>query len=92
MRARYSAFALGDEAYLTASWAPATRPDRVQLVPDQRWVGLEVLASSGGGAFDADGTVEFRASFERGGRAGVLHERSAFVRDDGRWVYLGPTD
>ena len=37
--------------------------------------------------------MEFRASYERRGRPGVLHELSHFVRnDDGLWAYLGPVD
>lgn len=48
MRSRFSAFAVGDEAYLLHSWHPGTRPARVRFVPGQRWTRLEVLAASGG--------------------------------------------
>jgi SEC-C motif-containing protein len=92
MRSRYSAFALGDAAYLARSWASATRPDRIALAPDQRWVRLEVLSTTDGGVLARDGMVEFRADFERSGRVGSLHERSRFEREDGRWVYVGPDD
>lgn len=91
MRSRFSAFAVGDESYLLRSWDPSTRPDRVRFVPGQRWVGLEVLASSGG-PLDREGTVEFVAHHERNGVPGRLHEVSRFVRHAGRWVYLGPLD
>lgn len=87
MRSRYSAFAVGDEAYLLRSWHPSTRPSKVRFVEGQRWTGLEVLGSQGG-AFDQEGMVEFVASFERGGEARVLQEVSRFVRHEGRWVYL----
>jgi SEC-C motif-containing protein len=93
MRSRYTAFAVGDEAHLLRSWHPSTRPDSVQLVPGQRWTGLEVLATVAGELLDREGEVEFRAHYERRGRPGVLHELSRFVRDaDGRWVYLGPVE
>jgi SEC-C motif domain protein len=93
MRSRFSAFAVGDEAHLLRSWHPATRPASVQLVPGQRWTRLEVLATVAGELFDPEGGVEFRAYYERRGRAGVLHELSRFVRDDaGRWVYLGAVE
>lgn len=93
MRSRYTAFALGDEAHLLRSWHLSTRPASVSLVPGQRWTGLEVLATVAGGLLDREGEVEFRASYERRGRTGVLHELSRFVRDDeGLWVYLGPVD
>ncbi|MGZ6792402.1 MAG: YchJ family protein [Mycobacteriales bacterium] len=88
MRSRYSAFAVGDTGYLLRSWHSSTRPRRVTLDPDQRWTRLVVLGTSAGGLLDAEGTVEFRALYEHRGRPDSLHERSRFVREDGRWVYL----
>jgi SEC-C motif-containing protein len=90
MRSRYAAFAVGDAGYLLVTWHPGTRPRRLQLDPDERWTGLEVLRSTGGGLLEPTGTVEFRAHRTRGGRADVLHETSRFVREDGRWTYVGP--
>ncbi len=88
MRSRYSAFAVGDPAYLLATWHTSTRPRTLDLDPDVRWTGLDVLATSGGTLLAAEGTVEFRAHHLLGGSAGVQHERSRFVREDGRWRYL----
>jgi SEC-C motif domain protein len=90
MRSRFSAFALDKTDYVLATWHPATRPADVESDPDLRWVRLEVLESTGGGMFDAEGTVTFRAHFRDGGQAGVLTERSRFVRHEGRWVYHNP--
>jgi SEC-C motif-containing protein len=90
MRSRYSAFALDDVAYVLRSWHPSTRPADVEPDPGLRWVGLEVLETSGGGLFDAEGAVEFRARYRDGGRPGELRERSRFVRHEGAWVYWGP--
>lgn len=91
MRSRYTAFAVGDAAYLQQTWAPETRPSRVRIDPAQRWLSLEVLASSGG-LLDPTGEVEFVARFavDRVGEAqqGAIHERSRFRREDGRWVYV----
>ena len=92
MRSRFTAFAVGDAPYLLSSWHPTTRPDQVRFIPGQAWTRLEILATVAGGAFDAEGHVEFRAHHEREGRPGVLHELSHFVRHDGSWVYLGPVD
>ena len=89
MRSRYSAFVVGDVPYLERTWATATRPDVIRLVPDQRWMGLVILDAVAGGMLDADGVVEFAASYERAGRPGVHQERSTFAREDGRWVYVG---
>jgi SEC-C motif-containing protein len=88
MRSRYSAFAVGDPAYLLATWHPSTRPRTIDLDPDVRWTGLDVLTTSGGSLLAAEGTVEFRASYVVDGRAGAQHENSRFVRDGGRWHYL----
>jgi SEC-C motif-containing protein len=42
-----------------------------------------------GGVDDDEGIVEFRATYrEPGGGVGVQHERSRFVREDGRWFYV----
>lgn len=89
MRSRFSAFALGLEAYLLRSWHPSTRPGELDLDPEVRWRRLQIVDTARGGADDREGVVEFRASYRGAGGAGVLHERSRFVRDEGRWVYLG---
>lgn len=85
MRSRYSAYALGDPAYLLQTWHPSTRPAGLHL-DGTRWTRLEVLESTGGGLLETAGTVAFRAHH----RGGVLEEHSGFVRDAGRWSYLGP--
>jgi SEC-C motif-containing protein len=85
MRSRFSAFALGDADYLLASWHSSTRPASIEL-GRTRWLSLEVV-SARGGLFDTEGAVEFRATHE----GGVMHERSRFVKQDGRWLYLDGT-
>ncbi|MFD9095224.1 YchJ family protein [Streptomyces collinus] len=84
MRSRYSAFVVGDAAYLLRTWHPGTRPGRLDLDPGMRWTGLEILGTTDGSAFHHAGTVTFRASY----RGGSLHERSRFARVDGAWVYV----
>ncbi|GAA2477312.1 YchJ family metal-binding protein [Winogradskya consettensis] len=90
MRSRYAAFALDNEAYVLKSWHPETRPAEVEPDPNLRWVSLVVIESSGGGMFDAEGQVEFRAHYRDRGKPGEMRERSRFVRHDGQWVYWGP--
>ena len=87
MRSRYSAFVLGDAAYLLASWHPDTRPAELDLdaPPATRWLGLKVVAHAP--ADEAHATVEFVARYKVGGRAHRLHETSRFERIDGRWLY-----
>lgn len=88
MRSRYSAFAAGDADYLLASWHPSTRPASIDLDPNVRWVRLDIVARTGGGMLDDEGTVEFRAFHRADGVRGEQHENSAFVREGGRWYYL----
>jgi SEC-C motif-containing protein len=88
MRSRYTAFVVGDERYLAATWHPGTRPDELTLDPAQRWTGLQILHTEAGAGGDARGVVEFRAAWRHGTEHGVLHERSRFVRQSGRWWYL----
>jgi SEC-C motif-containing protein len=86
MRSRYSAFVVGDAAYLYATWDPMTRPRSVEVDDDTRWTGLEIVGRTGGGVFEQRGTVDFRAMHA----SGVVAENSAFRREAGRWVYTGP--
>lgn len=87
MRSRYTAFALGREAYLLSSWHPSTRPAQAVADASVRWLGLEVKARRN---LDPDhAEVEFVARYRSGpGPAGRLHELSRFAREDGRWFYV----
>lgn len=88
MRSRYCAFALEDEAYLLATWHPATRPVRLDLdqEPRPKWLGLRVKARA---EQDPDhATVTFVARYKIAGRGHRLQEVSRFERRDGRWYYL----
>ena len=88
MRSRYTAFARGEEGYLLATWHPDTRPSRVRLDDEQRWIGLSIKSTEAGGANDTTGLVEFVARFKVAGRGHRLHEVSRFEKIDGRWYYL----
>ncbi|MDV6262365.1 YchJ family protein [Rhodococcoides yunnanense] len=88
MRSRFTAFAVGDAAYLRASWHPDTVPDEVDVDPDQRWYRLDIVGVDAGGLFDDEGTVEFRAHYKHPEGAGTMSEKSRFVRVGGRWLYL----
>lgn len=87
MRSRFSAFALGLAPYLRASWHPSARPAAVEL-DDTTWRRLQIVDTVAGGPDDDEGIVEFRASFRGADGAGLVHERSRFAREGGRWFYL----
>lgn len=87
MRSRYSAFVLERADYLRATWHASKRPSRVSFDAGVKWLGLEVRAHKV--VDDSHAEVEFVARLrEPGGRAVRLHERSRFVREDGRWFYV----
>jgi SEC-C motif-containing protein len=86
MRSRYSAFVLGDTAYLLRTWHPSTRPASLELEVGSQWLGLEIRRHAVTGEHSAE--VEFVARFRVGGRAVRQHERSRFVREDGAWFYV----
>lgn len=88
MRARYTAFARGEERFLAETWHPSTRPSGPLLDPALDWTALHVTGRTGGGLFDDTGTVAFTARYLRDGVPGRLRENSRFVRLDGRWRYL----
>ncbi|MEW6513792.1 MAG: YchJ family metal-binding protein [Pseudomonadota bacterium] len=88
MRSRYTAYVLGNEAYLLETWHPTTRPLTLRLdeEPRPRWIGLTVKRHEMQDANHA--VVEFVARYKINGRAFKLHEVSRFVREDGRWFYV----
>lgn len=91
MRSRYSAYVLGNAAYVSASWHPDTRPESVGLdePAGQRtqWLGLTVKQHRVTGPDTAE--VQFLARYRIGGGSAVrMEEHSRFVRMAGHWYYL----
>jgi len=89
MRSRFDAFRDGKTVWLLASWHPSTRPAVLDLSDNPRWRGLQIIDTVAGGPDDDTGIVEFRATYlAPSGGVEIQHERSRFVREDGRWYYL----
>ncbi|MBX9983357.1 MAG: YchJ family protein [Mycobacterium gordonae] len=88
MRSRFSAFALGDASYVVASWHPSSRPKRLHLDSDVVWRRLQIVDTEAGAPDHTTGVVEFRAQYVRHGERRILHERSRFTREKGRWMYV----
>ena len=86
MRSRYSAFVREQASYLLATWHSSTRPASLDFEAGAKWLGLEVRQHQVTGADTAE--VEFVARYRVQGQAVRLHERSRFVREDGRWFYV----
>lgn len=88
MRSRFAAFRRGDAEWLLRTWHPDTRPGELSLDDNPRWRGLQIVETVAGGERDDSGVVEFRATYLTDEGVGILHERSRFVREGGRWFYL----
>ena len=86
MRSRYTAYTLGNDAYVLATWHASRRPPAIDFDTGAKWLGLEVRRHQSTGPDSAE--VEFVARWRVGGRAVRLHERSRFVREGGRWYYV----
>lgn len=88
MRSRYSAYVLGLEPYLLATWHRSTRPAALHLADEAgtKWLGLEIKRCQS--IDDCHAIVEFVARYRVGGRGHRLHEISNFVREDGAWFYV----
>lgn len=86
MRSRYTAFVRENAPYLQATWHASQRPPALDFEPGAKWLGLQIKDFVATGADTAE--VEFVARFRVAGRAVRLHERSRFVREDGRWFYV----
>jgi SEC-C motif-containing protein len=90
MRSRYTAYVLGLEDYLLATWHASTRPVSLDLEiqPAAKWLGLDVKSRQAADATETADRVEFVARYRVGGRAVRLHEVSRFVCEEGRWYYV----
>ncbi|OYD25331.1 YchJ family protein [Oceanimonas baumannii] len=91
MRSRYSAYCTGAGEYLVHTWHPDTleKLDAATLRESglsTEWLGLNIVFSRGTPA-DTEGEVEFKVRYREHDRVVLLHERSRFVRFEGRWVY-----
>ena len=86
MRSRFTAYTLNDEAYLRATWDERTCPkERITHDEPTKWLGLEVKKHE---TQEKEAYVEFVARYKIGGKAHRLHERSRFVKYDGKWFYV----
>ena len=92
MRSRYSAFHQGNVDYLIATLHPDKRkPDDhtvlANSIRNTEWLGLTVIDTQKGKKNDKTGIVEFEAVYQ-GNKLGQLHERSRFIKIDGKWFYV----
>jgi len=92
MRSRYTAFAVNDMDYLVTSLSEELRrefdvEETREMNGQVTWCGLHIFNTTAGQESDEEGIVEFQAEFDDGKDHRVLHERSRFTRENGKWVY-----
>ncbi|MEM1369478.1 MAG: YchJ family metal-binding protein [Cyanobacteria bacterium P01_H01_bin.15] len=92
MRSRYSAYCLKKIGYLVETEHPSRRkPDSRQQIAatanSVAWRGLTVILTEAGQTQDNTGIVEFVAVYHHGRSVAQLHERSRFLKEDGKWFY-----
>ena len=90
MRSRYTAYALGDDEYVLATWAPETRPETLFAPGEARPKWMRLTVHSSATAPDGQtGEVTFTALARTARGAMKLTEHSRFRRDaDGHWLYV----
>jgi len=87
MRSRYAAFVVADGDYLYETTDKSKRKDNpknayLKSAKNTKWIKLEIVAAG----FD---TVEFKAFYlNKKFQTEVLHEKSNFRLDDGKWYYV----
>ncbi|WP_416885229.1 YchJ family protein [Marinospirillum sp.] len=90
MRSRFTAYHLGEAAYLLATWHPETRPSELDLSDSPAWHSLRIISSK---TKKERGQVKFRAFYAQASSAesarplGYLQEESLFLKEAGRWFY-----
>ena len=88
MRARFTAHATRDFAFLHRTHRPTARRPYVPAPgePATVWTRL-VVHGHGPGASPELAYVDFSAYGMEGGVEHVLHEKAEFIREDGAWLY-----
>lgn len=85
MRSRYSAYVLGDGAYLVATTVEENRyEDDIKLIQEFSssvvWLKLDIIS-------EIENIVEFKAYYRDADGVKVQHERSSFIFKDEMWLY-----
>lgn len=94
MRSRYTAYTMADINYIKESMRAKAligfnEADAKRWARRVVWISLNVIRTA---IENPDrGHVEFEARFVEGSRLKAIHEKSDFIRENGRWYYTGGT-
>jgi SEC-C motif domain protein len=92
MRSRYTAYATKAIDYIVETCLRDDEHD-IDIESTKRWsekstwLGLSILKVEKGGPSDEEGLVEFKAAFVLDGLRENHHEKAAFVKKDGAWLF-----
>lgn len=94
MRSRYAAYVLKNVPYIVDTTVPSQQALlNVQAIQawaeNTQWLGLQILNTES--LTKTQSAVEFNAVFQGEEGEQTHHERSIFVKIDGRWYFVDPT-
>jgi SEC-C motif-containing protein len=93
MRSRYTAYVKTEIDYLLTSLYPDQRKDfdpksTRTWAEGAEWHKLEIIETKNGGPEDAEGEVEFIATFTQNGNLMKHHELASFRKEEGKWFFV----
>ena len=93
LRARYTAFTLGEVPFILASHHSKTRHEvKEDEITDwsknSKWLGMKIHHIEGGSETDSKGTIVFSASYVAEGKTQEHSEKSLFEKENGQWRFF----
>lgn len=94
MRSRYTAYTEANAEYLQNTTHVKTREEYQageleSWHKENTWTKLEIVSAEHGSINDSRGIVEFKAYYKDNiGNEHILHERSNFLKENGKWFYI----
>jgi SEC-C motif domain protein len=93
MRARYSAYATANIDFIertihSSAKAEFDRENARKWAEESQWHGLEILNVIGGKEDDAEGSIEFIATYSQKDERVKHHEVSTFRKEAGNWTFV----
>ena len=93
LRARYSAFTLGEVDFILNSHHSRTRAEiQREEIEDwsknSKWLELKIIQVEGGGKTDTQGNIIFGAYYQADGKNHEHLEKSFFEKENGEWKFL----
>lgn len=92
MKSRYEAYKKNDMEYIKETQTEELNNDIDWDILKEwnescKWINLEILNVEKGDITDLEGIVEFKAIYIENNREVEHHEKSLFVKNDGKWYY-----